>query len=48
VARFSSQDTIIYSVIINSIKNMPFTKRDINLVIDILGLSNFAAKEKTT
>ena len=27
---------------------MLFVKRDIDLVMEILGLSNFAAKEKTT
>ena len=47
VARFPADDTILHSVSTNSIKNNPITRRDIELAMDMLGLSKYAIQGKT-
>ena len=48
IAGFPSDATIIHSVNTNSVKNSPFTQRDVEISKAMLGPSIYAAKGKTT
>ena len=43
-----SDATLIYSAITNGIKNSPITKQDIEMALDMLGMSDAAVQGKTT
>ena len=48
VAGCPSDDTLVYSVLTNGIKNNPISQRDIEMCKDMLGRSKYLAKGKTT
>ena len=48
VAGFPSDETLVYSVMTNGIRNNPISKRDIEICNEMLGRSIYAAKEKRT
>ena len=43
----SSDTTSIYAAVTNGIKNSPFTKRDVELTVEMLGRSKYAIQGKT-
>ena len=48
VARFSSDNTLIYSILTNRIRNNPISRRDMNIYNKILSKSIYVAKGKRT
>ena len=39
---YPSNGTLMYVVVTNGVKNNPFTKQDVNMVVDMLGKSQYS------